>query len=208
MERGTPRAVVQEKISCDTLIAYYKQEDFMGKMKSKKEPDEATLSATPLAEEVTNTGSTEVNGIKPSLLNSIINLISILAKILERVHELLMGDRVYMTHVSPDGTAYSGFITKEEVRKSEYAVDWKIHGLADVLQQMVDDCLLEEYFPPRSNIRGLRVLRTFDTATYYKYVDYFVSDVEFYNLPFIFSSDGQRFNSNSWRQFKARHQTK
>ena len=180
----------------------------MGNIKSKKEPVDATLSATPLAEEVTNTGSTEVKDTKPSLLISIIHLISILAKILERVHELLMGDRVYMTHVSPDGTAYSGFITKEEVRKSEYAVDWKLHGLADVLQQMVDDCLLEEYFPPRSNIRGLRVLRTFDTATYYKYVDYFVSDVEFYNLPFIFSSDGQRFNSNSWRQFKARHQTK
>ena len=208
MERGTPRAVVQEKISCDTLIAYYKQEDFMGNVKSKKEPVKAILSATPLAEEVATAGSTEVNGIKPSLLNSIINLISILAKILERVHELLMGDRVYMTHVSSDGTAYSGFITKEEVRKSEYAVDWKLHGLADVLQQMIEDGLLEEYFPANSNIRGLRVIRTFDTATYCKYVDHFASDGEFYNLPFIFSGDGKRFNSNSWRQFKARHQTK
>ena len=180
----------------------------MGNIKSKKEPVKATLSATPLAEEVTNTGSTEVNDHKPSLLISLVHLISVLAKILERVHELLMGDRVYMTRVTRDGTAYSGFITKEEVRKSEYAVDWKLHGLADVLQQMVDDCLLEEYFPPNSNIRGLRVLRTFDTATYCKYIEHCASDGEFYNLPFIFSGDGKRFNSNSWRQFKARHQTK
>lgn len=180
----------------------------MGNIKSKKEPVDATLSATPLAEEVTNTGSTEVNGIKPSLLNSIINLISVLVKILDIIHELLLGDRVYMTRVNPDGTAYSGFVTKEEIKKSDFEIDWKLHGLAGVLQKMIDDHLMEEYFPSNSHIRGLRVLRTFDTATYYKYVDYFVSDVEFYNLPFIFSSDGQRFNSNSWRQFKARHQTK
>ena len=204
MERGTPRAVVQEKISCDTLIAYYKQEDFMGKMKSKKEPVEATLSATPLAEEVTNTGSTEVNGIKPSLLNSIINLISIFSKILDRVHELLLGDRVYMTYVNSDGTSYSGFVTKDEVKKSEYEVDWKMYGRADVLKQMVDDHLLEEYFPD-NRTRGLRVSRAFRTMVYGQYADCFVSDVEFYSLSFIYSSDGQRFNSESWRQFKKRH---
>lgn len=174
----------------------------------EKKPVKAASLSTPLSEEVATTGSAEVKSTKPSLLISLINLISVLVKILDRVHELLLGDRVYMTRVTPDGTAYSGFITKEEVRKSEYAVDWKLHGLADVLQQMVDDCLLEEYFPPNSNIRGLRVLRTFDTATYCKYIEHFASEGEFYNLPFIFSGDGKRFNSNSWRQFKARHQTK
>ena len=176
----------------------------MGNIKSKKEPVEATLSATPLAEEVATAGSTEVNGIKPSLLNSIINLISVFIKILDRVHELLLGDRVYMTYVNSDGTSYSGFVTKDEVKKSEYEVDWKMYGRADVLKQMVDDHLLEEYFPD-NRTRGLRVSRAFDTKVYGQYADCFVSDVEFYSLSFIYSSDGQRFNSESWRQFKKRH---
>ena len=131
----------------------------------EKKPVKAILQATPLAEEVATAGSTEVNGIKPSLLNSIINLISVFIKILDRVHELLLGDRVYMTYVNYDGTSYSGFVTKDEVKKSEYEVDWKMYGRADVLKQMVDDHLLEEYFPD-NRTRGLRVSRAFDTKVY------------------------------------------
>lgn len=170
----------------------------------EKKPVKAASLSTPLSEEVATTGSAEVKSAKPSLLISLINLISIFSKILDRVHELLLGDRVYMTYVNSDGTSYSGFVTKDEVKKSEYEVDWKMYGRADVLKQMVDDHLLEEYFPD-NRTRGLRVSRAFRTMVYGQYADCFVSDVEFYSLSFIYSSDGQRFNSESWRQFKKRH---
>lgn len=174
--------------------------------KEEKKPVKAASLSTPLSEEVATTGSAEVKDTMPSLLNSIINLISILVKILGKVHELLMGDRVYMTHVNPDGTAYSCFVAKEEVKKSGYDIDWRMDGRSEVFKKMIDDHLIEEYFPPDSHIRGLRVSRTFNNGIYNEYKEYFVLDAEFFNLPFVFSREGQRFNENSWRQFKKRQQ--
>ena len=182
----------------------------MGKIRPKKEPDDANHPSSPVCGGIAATGSLDVKN-SDSLLICVTDFIKIFIKLIEVSINFLEGNIKLILTDCGDGVRTCSFekkdnclepVEKEPKRKK----NWKDHPNSDKLQEMINDGLLEPY--NTSEVKGLKLTRSFSKEKFSKYEASFGSMKAFAYLGeegILFTVTGRALNANNLREYRDAH---
>lgn len=184
----------------------------MGKIKPKKEPDDANHPSLTTCDGIATTGSLDVKN-SDSLLAYSINLIKTFIKLIEVSINFLEGNMKLILIDRGDGIRVCSFEKKdyclETVEKEpKKKKNWKDHPNSDKLQAMIDDGLLEPY--NTSEAKGLKLTKNFSKEKFSKYEASLGSMKAFAKLGeegILFSVTGRPLTLNNLREYRDYHKS-